>query len=436
MAVSPVTDVVFDFCGVLINRQVTRTLEGVCTPSEISEFFAYDDRSGFHYYDDLLDRGMGVNETCRRYEDERGGRLSGLFRTYCENLPRGLVGMIPGMEGLLRDLREQGVRAWGLTNWGRETFSCVYERFPQLRELLCDVIVSGREGVAKPDEGIYRLACARFGLVGEKTLFFDDNAINVSAARAVGLRGHVFVGAAGARRELRRAGIMLPSEPEGVLSSSVGADAEVPSLHDGASACETAERNPGTTVLSPCRTSADGLREDGIWRAVPLGSLLLPSAPNPRAGHYGDSFWAERASEYRALQWRNIDWELVRAELGRAARQLAVHPEAEPSLELAFETIRERTFLEMWFGYGDPCIEAFPTGDGRFRIGYGQHRICPVANFPLSDEDAARMGFSDGRFSPGGPLPADTLLPVLVRKRREDGRGRLLVMPGPIKPAA
>ena len=406
------TDIVFDFCGVLIDRQVTRTLEGSYTAEEIAAYFAYDDRSGFHYYDDLLDNGMGFGGACERYEAERGPHLAGMFRCYCDNLARGLVRTVPGMLELMRDLRDAGVRLWGLTNWATESWHCAYDRFPELGELLSGAVVSGVEGVSKPDERIYCIAIDRFGLDPERTVFLDDNAINVAAACATGMVGLPFIDAAHARRDLRGLGISIPSGRDGEES---GASSRGPAgerlIHDGASVCETAADEPGTSLLVPNNGSHEGC----VWRAIRLGDLVLPDAPDPRAGAYAPDFWVSRHSEYNALQWHRIDWPLVRRELARIAGQLAATPEEFPQLELGYRTIRERTFLEMWFGYGDPCCEAFPLGYGRYRIGYGQHRICPVANFPLPADAATLMKLADGAFTPGElPLSEDTLLPMLV----------------------
>ena len=409
-----VSDVVFDFCGVLVDRQVSRTLEGRYAPEEIAAYFAYDDRSGFHYYDDLLDRGMGIEEACARYRTERGPALAEMFRCYYDNLPRGLVRPVPGMLDLLRDLRAAGVRLWGLTNWAAGSWHCAYDRFPELRGLLGGTVVSGIEGVSKPDPAIYRIVLERFGLDPWRTVFLDDNAINVAAARGVGMRGIPFIDAAHARCDLRALGIDIPCGEAGEGSGGTSPVAPHPDerlVHDGASVCETADEEPGASALVP----NNGEHEGCVWRALRLGDLVLPDAPDPRSGVYGPDFWISRHSEYNALQWHRIDWRLVRDQLAAAARQLAASPEESPQLELAFRTIRERTFLEMWFGYGDPCCEAYPLGDGRYRIGYGQHRICPVANFPLPAEAAALMKLPDGSFTPGEPpLPRDALLPMLV----------------------
>ena len=406
------TDIVFDFCGVLIDRQVSRTLEGSYSDEDIASYFAYDDRSGFHYYDDLLDNGMSIAEACARYEAERGPQLAGMFRCYYDNLVQGLARLVPGMLDLLRDLRAAGVRLWGLTNWAAESWHCAYDRFPELEELLDGVVVSGIEGASKPDERIYRIAIERFGLDPARTVFLDDNAINAAASRAVDMIGLPFIDAAHARRDLIGLGIAISAGAAGEGGDAGSQTASEERLvHDGASVCDTADDEPGTSLLVPNNGEHTGC----VWRAIRLGDLVLPDAPDPRAGAYGADFWISRHSEYNALQWHRIDWALVRRELSRAAAQLAGRPEEFPQLELAYHTIRERTFLEMWFGYGDPCCEAFPTGDGRYRIGYGQHRICPVANYPLPSEAAVLMKLADGAFTPGEPpLSEDALLPMLV----------------------
>ena len=47
--------------------------------------------------------------------------------------------------------------------------------------------VSGTEGVAKPDPAIFVLACERFGLDPQRTVFVDDSPPNVAAAATAGL---------------------------------------------------------------------------------------------------------------------------------------------------------------------------------------------------------------------------------------------------------
>jgi epoxide hydrolase-like predicted phosphatase len=54
--------------------------------------------------------------------------------------------------------------------------------------LVDTVIISAEEGLAKPDERIFHLALERLGVVAQEALFIDDLAVNVEAARRVGIK--------------------------------------------------------------------------------------------------------------------------------------------------------------------------------------------------------------------------------------------------------
>lgn len=68
------------------------------------------------------------------------------------------------------------------------------------------VVNSARIGTAKPEPGIYLAAAAEAGTPPERCLFVDDSAANVTAARALGMTGHHFTGAAGLRAVLASRG--------------------------------------------------------------------------------------------------------------------------------------------------------------------------------------------------------------------------------------
>ncbi|TPF92659.1 HAD family phosphatase [Bifidobacterium sp. UTBIF-78] len=196
-----VNDVIFDFCGVLVDWQPRRALDGLFPEEDVAAFFADDDRCGFMYYDDLHDRGTDYPELLPAYEEEYGAQLAQMMRTYAAHIDRTLVGPMPGMPELLADLKRRSVRVWGLTNWGRDTWPVMAGRFPQLIEALDGVVVSGRDGdgAAKPDETFFSLALERFSVDRATTLFVDDSPYNIDGARAAGLPAIRFVDAAGVR---------------------------------------------------------------------------------------------------------------------------------------------------------------------------------------------------------------------------------------------
>ncbi len=100
-------------------------------------------------------------------------------------------GQIPGMEALVRDLKARGYGLYGLTNWSRETFPLVRDRYPVLG-LLDGMVVSGEEMTAKPGPALYRILLERYGLQADECVFIDDNPANTAGGEAVGIRGLVF----------------------------------------------------------------------------------------------------------------------------------------------------------------------------------------------------------------------------------------------------
>ena len=112
-------------------------------------------------------------------------------------------GQVPGMEALVRDLKKRGYGLYGLTNWSRETFPLVRDRYPVLG-LLDGMVVSGEEMTAKPGPGLYRILLERFGLRAEECLFIDDNPVNIAGGEAVGIRGLVFRDAEQVRSDLKK----------------------------------------------------------------------------------------------------------------------------------------------------------------------------------------------------------------------------------------
>ena len=111
---------------------------------------------------------------------------------------------------VLRDLRAAGHRVWALTNWGKETWPEALRLHPELDTVFEGIVVSGHEGVAKPERAIFDLLCARAGVSpGREACFFiDDSAANVEGARAAGWQAHRFENADGLRADLGERGLL------------------------------------------------------------------------------------------------------------------------------------------------------------------------------------------------------------------------------------
>ena len=121
---------------------------------------------------------------------------------------RMLGGAIDESVTLLAELRQAGYRIAALTNWSAETFPIARERFPFLGWFE-DIVVSGVEGIAKPDPAMFVLALQRTGFVAARTVFIDDNVPNIDAARAAGMQAIHFVSPQQCRLELRAMGVRV-----------------------------------------------------------------------------------------------------------------------------------------------------------------------------------------------------------------------------------
>ena len=202
-----ITDVVFDFCGVLLDWQTRACLQGKFDDAIVDRICADDDPCGFFGYEDRMDAGEDFDHIYPDVVREQGEELAEIFRYYIAHYDDALPCMLPGMEQLLRDLKAAGYGVWGLTNWSHETFHFAFEKFPQLAELLQDTVVSGMEKLHKPNADIYELALSRFDIAPESSVFLDDTSKNVTGARAVGMHAFRFTDAQQARRDLASLGM-------------------------------------------------------------------------------------------------------------------------------------------------------------------------------------------------------------------------------------
>jgi epoxide hydrolase-like predicted phosphatase len=66
-----------------------------------------------------------------------------------------------------------------------------------------DVVYSHEVGIAKPDQRIFELALSRLGVRPEESVFLDDLAVHVEAARSLGMKAVLYESNAQAIREIQ-----------------------------------------------------------------------------------------------------------------------------------------------------------------------------------------------------------------------------------------
>ncbi|RMI02077.1 HAD family hydrolase [Cellulomonas triticagri] len=201
--------VLLDLGNVLVRWEPERAFAGVLTDAEVAEFFADVDFADLNLRQDA---GRPWSEA-RAEVAARHPRHAATVDLYVERFAHALPGPVPGSAAVVDDLRAAGVRVLGLTNWSAETYHHGVVAAPVIGRLE-GVVVSGREGVVKPDPRIFALAAERHALDPARTVFVDDSPRNVAGAAACGYQAVLFTGADALRADLVARGV-LPGAPPG-----------------------------------------------------------------------------------------------------------------------------------------------------------------------------------------------------------------------------
>lgn len=195
--------VVFDLGNVVVGWDPYGPFSGSLSRAEWEEF---TEAADFFRLNELADAGMPLAEVIALAEG-KNARHGDLVREYYQGFERSLTGPIPGTAEIVDDLHDQGARLLGLTNWSAETFSFASAAAPAINELQA-VMISGKEGVAKPNLQIFRRLMSRFALRPQGTVFVDDSPANVKAAQSLGFVALQFVGARQLRQDLTQLGLL------------------------------------------------------------------------------------------------------------------------------------------------------------------------------------------------------------------------------------
>jgi HAD superfamily hydrolase (TIGR01509 family) len=222
--VTAYTTVVFDLGGVLIGwspRRLYRTL--ITDPPALDRFLAEVVSPGWH---DRQDRGRPVAEGIADLVVSHPS-YAPLIEAFEQRWDDMFAGDLPASVAVVRELRDAGVRLLALTNWPAEKFPAARVRFDVLADFE-GIVVSGEEGVAKPDPEIFGRLIDRYDVDPTTTVYVDDRLEHVEAAIGLGLTGVLFTGAAALRSDLARLGLPVHAG----VSVRPGQRTDLPALTD------------------------------------------------------------------------------------------------------------------------------------------------------------------------------------------------------------
>jgi 2-haloacid dehalogenase len=152
------------------------------------------------------DAGRSFADATRELLPHHADKLE-LIEAFGKRFGEMVAGEIQGSVDVLAELKRRGVPLYALSNWSAETFPPQRTRFPFLG-WFDGIVVSGLEGVIKPDPRIFRVLVERYGIDPRAAVFIDDVAANAAAAEALGIHGIHFRSPEQLRRELVAVGLL------------------------------------------------------------------------------------------------------------------------------------------------------------------------------------------------------------------------------------
>ena len=200
-----ISAVVLDVGGVLLDwdpRHLYRKL--IADPAEMEDFLGRVCTPQWHRAHDL---GADTEQSCRELAASHPD-LADLIMAWASRGEEMIAGPVDGMPGLLAELRAAGVACYALSNMEADRFALRRSRYAFFG-LLDGWVISGIEGVAKPDRKIFEILLDRYDLDPGSTVFVDDQPRNVAAAAQAGLIGIEFAAAGQLRRDLRGLGLAI-----------------------------------------------------------------------------------------------------------------------------------------------------------------------------------------------------------------------------------
>jgi putative hydrolase of the HAD superfamily len=197
---SAIRNVVFDLGGVLFEWNPDAILAR-----------CYDDgarratvkRAVFEHRDWLaLDRGTLSEAQAVDSFSRRTGLPSEDMQALMESVRHSLLPIADSVE-LLQQLAARAVPLYALSNMARPTFEFLHARYP-FWSAFSGMVISWQVGFIKPEAAIFEHLLGSYRLDPAATLFIDDVAANIEAARALGMQALQFRGAADLRARLPR----------------------------------------------------------------------------------------------------------------------------------------------------------------------------------------------------------------------------------------
>ena len=174
------------------------------TRSEVDDFIHEIDFMNWHK---SQDGGRTFAEAVADHA-EKYPKYAKILGKYDSHWDQSIPGAIEGSVEILKGLQNLNTPLYAITNYPAGKFKLARQRFEFLN-VFRDVVVSGEEGILKPDPAIYQVLLDRNGLIASDCIFIDDSQANIDAAIALGIDGILFTEPEDLARAMQDRGVAI-----------------------------------------------------------------------------------------------------------------------------------------------------------------------------------------------------------------------------------
>jgi 2-haloacid dehalogenase len=201
---TPITAVIFDFGGVLIEWDPRNLYRRYFDDSQAMEHFLKE--IDFMEWNLLQDKGRPFAEGVALLT-EKFPQHDRLIRAYHEHWEESIGEPITDVIEIMKRVKQRGWPVYGLSNWSMETFPIIRSKH-NFFDVLDDYLLSGQVNLVKPDPAIFQRMLDKIGRKAGECVFIDDNPANVQASQSLGLVTIHYQSPGQLERELQQLGIL------------------------------------------------------------------------------------------------------------------------------------------------------------------------------------------------------------------------------------
>jgi putative hydrolase of the HAD superfamily len=183
-----IRNAIFDFGAVVVRWKPQEIIESFYADATLRALIGPAILQHTDWFE--LDRGTLDEAVAIGRFAQRTGRPLAEISVFIAHVRASLT-PVPETLAIMRDLAERGIALYGLSNMASGTFAYLRERY-DLWDAFRGIVISAHVKMLKPEPEIFEHIAREHALSPSETVFIDDHAPNVAAARQLGFHTILF----------------------------------------------------------------------------------------------------------------------------------------------------------------------------------------------------------------------------------------------------